>query len=319
MFPMPAAIVCNNVRCNYGNVIAVKDVSFQVAQGEVFGLLGPNGAGKTSILSMLVGIKHPSDGSILIHGLAYSNNRNQIKRLIGYVPQSFAFYPTLTALENLQFFCGIYQILGDAAKKRIQHVLKVVGLTDRAKDIAETYSGGMKRRLNIAIALLHEPKILLMDEPTAGVDPHSRNSIFECIEQLSQAGTTVIYSTHYMEETERLCKNVAIVDQGQIIAMDSPQNLCESIGGAFFQVGIQGENKRFLVDILSHMDFITEVNLKNSSLEITTKEPQKVLQSFLGITDKLNIQISSLNISNPSLETVFLKLTGKELRDQQDG
>ncbi|MBF8263713.1 MAG: transporter-like protein [Parachlamydiales bacterium] len=319
IFAMIPAIVCNNVRCKYRSMIAVQGVSFQVAHGEVFGLLGPNGAGKTSILSMLAGIKYPSDGSIQINGLNYATHRDQIKRLIGYVPQALAFYTRLTGLENLQFFCGIFQIFGDAAKNRIQHVLKVVGLTDRAKDIAETYSGGMKRRLNIAIALLHEPKILLMDEPTAGVDPHSRNSIFECIEQLSRTGTTVIYSTHYMEETERLCKNIAIVDQGQIIAMDSPQNLCESIGGVFFQVGVQGKNRCSLVDILSQMDSIAEVNLKDSLLEITTKEPQKVLQAFMGITDKLDIQISSLNISNPSLETVFLKLTGKGLRDQQDG
>ena len=316
---MLSAIVCNNIHCNYGSVVAVKGVSFQVTQGEVFGLLGPNGAGKSSILSMLAGIKSPSKGSILINGLDYSSHRNQIKRLIGYVPQSFAFYSTLTALENLQFFCGIYQIFGDDAKERIHHVLKVVGLTGREKDIVETYSGGMKRRLNIAIAMLHKPKILLLDEPTAGVDPHSRNSIFECIEQLSKIGTSIVYCTHYMEETERLCKNVAIIDQGQIIAMDSPQNLCESIGGAFFQVNIQGENKHSLTDTLSEIDFITEVNLKDSLLKITTKEPQKALHSFLEIISKLGLQISSLNISNPSLETVFLKLTGKELRDQKEG
>ena len=312
------SVVCNNICCKYGNFLAVKNASFKVGKGEVFGLLGPNGAGKTSILSMLAGIKKPSDGSILINGLDFVIHQYKIKRIIGYVPQSLAFYPTLTAIENLRFFCGIYQIFGHAAKKHIQHVLKVVGLTDRAKDIVKNYSGGMKRRLNIAIGLLHSPKILLLDEPTAGVDPHSRNSIFECIERLSQTGTTVLYTSHYMEEIERLCKEVMIIDQGKIIAMGSPQNLCESIRGTFIQIGIEGENKCSLIDILSKMGSISEINSKDPLLEITTKKPQKVLHSFFEIAGQLNIQVSSLNISKPSLETVFLKLTGKGLRDQKD-
>ena len=313
---MSLAIECKNVYCNYRGIAAIKDISFRVAQGEIFGLLGPNGAGKTSILSILAGIKRPSSGSILLNGINRTTHQEEIKKILGYVPQSLAFYPTLTALENLQFFCGIYQIVNKLAKQRIHDVLEVVGLLDRAKDIVETYSGGMKRRLNIAIALLHNPKILLLDEPTVGVDPQSRNSIFECIEQLSRAGTAVVYTTHYMEEMERLCKNVAIIDQGRIIAIDTPQNLCSSIGGFYFRIGIQGENKHTLIDILSKLDTISKVDLQDSLLEITAKDPQKILSTVLNTADKLGLQISTLNISNPSLETVFLKLTGKALRDQ---
>jgi ABC-2 type transport system ATP-binding protein len=313
---MSLAIECKNVHYSYQGIAAVKDVSFQAARGEVFGLLGPNGAGKTSILSLLAGIKYPSSGSILLNGFDTAARHEEVKKVLGYVPQSLAFYPTLTALENLQFFCGMYQIFGQVSKRRIHEALEVVGLADRAKDIVGTYSGGMKRRLNIAIGLLHKPKILLLDEPTVGVDPHSRNSIFECIEQLSESGTTVVYTTHYMEEIERLCKHVAILDQGKVIALDTPQNLCASIGGMFFQISIQGEKKRSLADVLSQVDSIAEVNLKDTLLEITAKEPQKILPTILNTADKLNIQISSLNISQPSLETVFLKLTGKGLRDQ---
>ena len=315
---MTLAIRCKNVYFNYRGITVIKGVSFDVGEGEIFGLLGPNGAGKTSILSMLAGIKRPSSGVILLNGIDRTTHQEEIKRVLGYVPQSLAFYPTLTALENLQFFCGMYQIFGDFAKKRIQDVLEVVGLSDRANHIVETYSGGMKRRLNIAIGLLHNPKILLLDEPTVGVDPHSRNSIFECIEQLSQTGTTVIYTTHYMEEIERLCKNVAILDQGHITAMDTPQNLCSSMGGSSFYISIQGENKRTLLDILSGMDSVFKVTVKDSLFEVVTSEPQKILSTILNAADKLSIQISTLNISKPSLETVFLNLTGKGLRDQEE-
>lgn len=315
---MTQAIICENVSSNYNGVQAVDSVSFKIPRKQIFGLLGPNGAGKTTILSMLAGIKKPSSGNVFINGLDISTHRDSVKKSIGYVPQSLAFYPTLTGLENLQFFCGIYQILGKEAEKRIQRVLEVVGLTDRAKDIVETYSGGMKRRLNIAIGLLHNPEILLLDEPTVGVDPHSRNSIFECIEDLSRNGTTVVYTTHYMEEMERLCQNVAILDQGKVLAMDNPKKLCESIGGAYLRIGIQGENKNSLVNFLSQMESTIEVNLKDSLLEFSSREPQVALHSFLNFSNRQGIQISSLNISEPSLETVFLKLTGKGLRDKED-
>jgi ABC-2 type transport system ATP-binding protein len=312
---MKPMISCKNACYSYGNTRVVKGVFFEIPKGEIFGLLGPNGAGKTTILSMLAGIKKPSSGKIVIQGLDMSNHLNEIKKNIGYVPQSFAFYPTLTGFENLKFFCGIYQIFGKTAEKRIHHVLEIVQLTDRKADVVDTYSGGMKRRLNIAIGLLHEPQILLLDEPTAGVDPHSRNSIFECIKHLSQTGTTVIYTTHYMEEMERLCQRVAILNQGQVIAMDSPKNLCALLGGGFFQFDVQGENKESLVEYLSQMDFTIEVSLKNSLLEVCSRELQKALHITFNASDRLGVQISSLRISKPSLETLFLKLTGKELRD----
>lgn len=308
-------IECKNLACHYDKNVVIDDLSLGVSQGEIFGLLGPNGAGKTTFLSMLAGIKSPSKGSIFISGINRSTGGDEIKKILGYVPQSLAFYPTLTALENLQFFCGIYQIHGKAAKNRIHEVLEVVGLSDRANDIAEVYSGGMKRRLNIAIGLLHNPKVLLLDEPTVGVDPHSRYSIFECIKKLARQGVTIVYTTHYMEEIERLCNRVAIIDGGKLIALDTPHNLCLSVGGSVFHLNIQGENKHSLIEFLSSLESVLKVNLRESRLEIKANDSKKTFKSILEASDRFNIEISNLHVSNSSLETVFLELTGRGLRD----
>lgn len=216
------AINAQNLCKVYGEITAVADVSLQVNSGEIFGILGPNGAGKTTTLSMLTGILPPSGGSIAFDNGKVQAGQDEAKRLIGFVPQSLALYTTLTGRDNLTFFGRMYGLRGAVLRARIKRVLDIIGLTERADDVVDTYSGGMKRRLNIGVSLLHEPKVLFLDEPTVGVDPQSRNAIFEAIEAMNEAGLTVIYTTHYMEEAQRLCDRIAIMDQGKIIALDTP-------------------------------------------------------------------------------------------------
>ena len=221
-----------NLRKSYPNGYeAVKGLDFNIRRGEIFGFLGPNGAGKTTTISMLSGLQPPTSGQIIFDGLDTRSKRNlkQVKRQIGLVPQELALYPTLSAYDNLTFFGRIYSLSGKKLKQRVQSTLEMVGLADRAGDAVKTFSGGMKRRINIAAALLHEPQILFLDEPTVGVDPQSRNAIFESIEQLNRDGMTILYTTHYMEEAQRLCDRVAIIDNGQIVACDTTSALIRSI------------------------------------------------------------------------------------------
>lgn len=312
---MDQAIVVDKLKKNYGELVAVNELSFSVKKGELFGLLGPNGAGKTTTLSMLTGIIQPTGGSLNILGLDVGKDIDKIKKLIGYVPQSLALYPTLTAKDNLSFFCGIYGLSGNLAKERIQMVLETVKLTDRANDIVETFSGGMKRRLNIAVGLLHQPQVLFLDEPTVGIDPQSRNAIFDAIEELQKNGVTIIYTTHYMEEAQRLCQRVAIMDKGQVIALDSPSSLCQSVGKAYFRVETSAGDSAALLSDLGKASSIREASIKENALEVSAVNLQEALISFMRMAHENNVQILSLKIFEPTLETVFLKLTGKDLRD----
>ncbi|WP_395141746.1 ABC transporter ATP-binding protein [Armatimonas sp.] len=207
-----------NLTKRYGERVAVDRLSLSVKRGERFGLLGPNGAGKTTTISMLVGALKPDSGEILFNGEPLAGESDPLKRKIGYVPQELALYDDLTAVENLRFFGAIYGLGGTKRNERVEASLELAGLTDRAKNKVRTFSGGMKRRLNLAAALLHEPELLVLDEPTVGVDPQSRNAIFEALEKLAAQGITLLYTTHYMEEVERLCERIAIMDQGQIVA-----------------------------------------------------------------------------------------------------
>src|SRR4051812_14226527 len=209
------------LRKAYGNLIAVDGISFEVAKGETIGLLGPNGAGKTTTVSMIAGLLAPDQGQVQIDGAQVTGDTNPVKRKIGLVPQDLALYEELPAMANLDLFAALYDISGTAARKAIAEALELVGLKDRAHDKVGTFSGGMKRRLNLAAALLHDPSVLLLDEPTVGVDPQSRNAIFDNLETLKARGKTLVYTTHYMEEAERLCDRIVIVDHGQVIANDT--------------------------------------------------------------------------------------------------
>lgn len=291
-----------DLRKSFGSLTAVDGVHFEVRKGETFGLLGPNGAGKSTTINMLVGAIVPDAGTITFEGGIPAGTKES-KNLVGVAPQALALYDDLSAEENLAFFGAMYGLGGAAVGKRVDHCLALAQLQDRRKDRAGTFSGGMKRRLNIAVALMHEPQIVLFDEPTAGVDPQSRNHIFEAIEALKRQGVTILYTTHYMEEAERLCDRVAIMDHGKILAVDTVEGLIRGHGD---RAKIVAE----LSEPVSSLDGI-EGELEGNVLTITTDEPMKELAKIAG----MNLPLSTLNLERSDLETVFLNLTGRTLRD----
>ena len=223
---------CTDLHKSYGSLKAVDGISFEIRAGETYGLLGPNGAGKTTVISIIAGVLEADTGAVALEGLPMGPSALDAKALIGYVPQDVALYPDLTARENLRFFASLYKLDRAEAKARVAEVLDVVGLSERADEQVKKYSGGMKRRLNIAVGLIHRPQLLILDEPTVGVDPQSRNSILDSIEALSSEGMAVLYTTHYMEEAERLCDRIGIVDRGALVVEGTPQQLKASVGGS---------------------------------------------------------------------------------------
>jgi len=239
----------------------------------------------------------------------------EVKRRIGLVPQDLALYPTLSARDNLLFFGRIYRLKGSDLRQRVADALKMVGLSDRAGDAVETFSGGMKRRVNIAAGLLHRPEVLFLDEPTVGVDPQSRNFIFENVESLNHDGLTVLYTTHYMEEAQRLCDRVAIIDQGQIIALDTPKALIDSLGGGIIHLGVPPEMPGSLIADVERLPDVQGVAHTDGKLEITAQHAQHALISVIAVFNEADVSIISLEILEPNLETVFLHLTGKRLRN----
>ncbi len=294
-------ISAENLHKSYNGLTAVDDVSFDVAPGEIFGLLGPNGAGKTTTINMMVGALRPDKGQVAING--GNPLQGKVRVDIGYAPQSLALYDRLTAEENLTFFGRLYRLGGGRLKERVSWALDFSGLTDRRKALAATFSGGMKRRLNLAVALVHDPPVLLLDEPTVGVDPQSRNMIFESIEQLRQNGKTIVYTTHYMEEAERLCDRVAIIDHGKILAMDTVAALTEKHGGASVIDAVLTEPPANLAGLPGHID--------GNRLRIETGYPMKILAEL----SNAGIGFIEVKVERPNLEMVFLNLTGRTLRD----
>lgn len=308
-------IVARDLYKSYGNTHAVQGVSFEISRGEIFGLLGPNGAGKTTTISMLTGLIEPTSGTVQVDGENVDQRARVMKAKLGLVPQELALYPTLTAFDNLVFFGRIYGLKGKQLKTRVDAVLEMVGLVDRAKDTIETFSGGMKRRINIAAGLVHEPEILFLDEPTVGVDPHSRNAIFESIEALKQSGLSILYTTHYMEEAQRLCDRVAIVDHGRIIGLDSPKEMIRSLGGGIIRMGLHDTHVDAVRQRGSEHPAIRTISRVDNELIIEPHHAKDALMGLLEITNQLDCRITSLEILEPNLETVFLRLTGKSLRD----
>ncbi len=319
----------------YGNFLALKGIGFSVEEGEIFGLLGPNGAGKTTAISILTGVTPPTSGTARICGLDVFKNPLEVKRKIGLVPQDLALYPTLSARANLYFFGSIYGLQGAELKDRVEDVLDMVALTDRANEPIEKYSGGMKRRVNIAAGLVHQPDLLFLDEPTVGVDPQSRNHIFESVLKLNREhGMTIIYTSHYMEEVELLCKRVAIVDQGVIIALDTVENLVAMLGGGIIQVGLRRWDDE-LIERMSNLpavrcaslvplaegsqtasaDLHTIAPVESRLVKIEAENSHQAVVNVIEFLNQSDIQISSLDILEPNLESVFLHLTGKKLRE----
>lgn len=313
---MPSSVIeINGLVKKYGDRVAVQDVSFSVPEGEIFGLLGPNGAGKTTILSVLATLLTPDEGRVTIAGHDLIREADQVKPLIGFVPQELALYPTLSAWDNLVFFGRIYGLKGPVLRERIAAVLALVGLSERARDAVQTFSGGMKRRLNIAAGLIHQPRILFLDEPTVGVDPQSRNFIFEHVERLKAEGMTILYTTHYMEEAERLCDRVAIMDEGRLLALNTPKGLISLLGGGVIHVGLSSDAAKTLLPSVRTLPHVRAVSPQDGRLKIETSDARQALLKLIELCNARNVPILSLEVLEPNLESVFLHLTGKHLRD----
>jgi ABC-2 type transport system ATP-binding protein len=308
-------LVVEDLWKSYAQTVALRGLTFEISKGEFFGLLGPNGAGKTTTIGLLSGLIEPTRGHISIDGVDLFSRPMEAKAKLGLVPQSFALYPTLCAHDNLVFFGRIYGLKGKRLKERMARVLEIVELTDRANQPVATFSNGMKRRLNIAVGLLHEPEILILDEPTVGVDPQSRNAILESIRSLNQSGVTVLYTTHYIEEAQRLCDRVAIIDQGQIIALDSPARLIRDLGKANihmeFNIGIDPK----LLGQLEHIGLVRVVDDQRRKVHVETNRIDEASRELLELMKTRDGLIKTLDISEPNLETVFIHLTGRNLRD----
>ena len=309
-----------NLTKKYGDYPAVNDINLAIQEGEIFGLLGPNGAGKTTTISLITGLLKPTSGSIMVDGLDLQTHTNAVKAKLGLVPQELALYPTLSARDNLDFFGSIYGLKGRELRERVDAMLAMVELTDRANEAVKNYSGGMKRRVNIAAGLLHQPEVLFLDEPTVGVDPQSRNAIFEAVEDLNQAGMTVIYTTHYMEEAQRLCHRVAIIDEGQIIALDTPHALISSLGGGILVLSLEDPDTdpkgvQKVIDRVVELPSVKATTRDDGHFKIETRRFQEALMDILEITNQLDVRITAMEKWEPNLESVFLHLTGKKLRE----
>ncbi len=299
----------------FGDVLAVAEVSFEIAPGETYGLLGPNGAGKTTSISMIAGLLEPDTGRITVDGTEVTTRSVEPKRAIGLVPQDLAIYPDLTARENLRFFGRLYGMDRRHLSRRVDEVLEVIGLADRADDRAKEYSGGMKRRLNIGIGLLHRPKLLILDEPTVGVDPQSRNAILESIEHLSDQGMAVLYTTHYMEEAERLCRRVGIIDQGRVMAEGTRRELVEMVGQKDrIRVNAVGALVAAAAGLRT-IPGIDQVTVGDGTMELLVGDAGSVLAPVMAEMARAEVAVTAVTIDEPDLEAVFLHLTGKALRD----
>jgi len=300
----------------FQNITAVNDISFDVKEGEIFGLLGPNGAGKSTTLSMFATLLNPSGGKATINSFDIVHQRDKVRNSIGMVFQDPTLDDELTAYENLDFHGRLYGVPRDIRKKKITELLKLVELDSRKNFQVKTFSGGMKRRLEIARGLLHEPKILFLDEPTLGLDPQTRNSLWDYIDKLNkEKGLTIILTTHYMEEADKLCHRVAIIDNGKIIVIDTPENLKNKIGGEI--ITLETSNSKNLSDLLEKCKWCENVRKHDGSVTINVKNADKRVADVIKIAEKDKIKISSITIHKPSLEDVFLYYTGKTIREQE--
>lgn len=299
----------SQLRKTYDKKQALQDVTFSLKAGTCFGFLGPNGAGKSTTMKILTGIVKPDSGSVKLFGQDITLNPSAVSEFIGYVPQDITLYEKLNAYDNLEFFGQSYGVKGSELKKRIHEVLEKTGLLDRANDGVHTYSGGMKRRINIAAALLHRPKLLILDEPTVGIDPQSRNHVFEMIRDLNNEGVTIIYSTHYMEEVEVLCDQVAIMDQGTVKANGPLGELLENYGQKAIYLEVPGMNEP------PQDADVKKIQKEGSGWILETEKVSAVMQRLLNMGAQQRWEVKQLEVVRPSLENVFLRVTGNSLRD----
>lgn len=309
-------IRAEQIKKNFGNIQAVDGINLEIKEGEIVGLLGPNGAGKSTTISMISTLYKPTSGMLYFDGKDIIKEPKWIKPHLGYVPQEIALYDSLSGFENLKYFGGLYGLSGSELKKRISSVSEIIGIDDRLKDKVSQYSGGMKRRINIGVALLHQPKLIIMDEPTVGIDPQSRNHILETVKRLNQEGMTVIYTSHYMEEVEAICKNVYIMDHGKVIAEGTQDALIEqSQSHTSIRLKFDKEAMSYMNDIkqISHVMAINKESENEISLLVSGNgnSQKEVIHAVMG----MDLGLVSFDVTKPNLEQVFLKLTGRGLRD----
>jgi ABC-2 type transport system ATP-binding protein len=306
---------CRGLRRAFGAIQAVDGIGFEIGAGETYGLLGPNGAGKTTTISMVAGLLRPDDGEVTVAGTAMTPSAVRAKAAVGLVPQELAIYPDLTARENLAFFARLYGLTPDQRRDRIAEVLAVIGLDERADDRADGFSGGMKRRLNIGIGLLHRPRLLILDEPTVGVDPQSRNAILESVEALATEGMAVLYTTHYMEEAERLCDRIGIVDQGRIVAEGTRAELVATIASQdLVRLQVAGDLHRSAA-ALGELGSVGSVDVDGDRVVCLLPGAASALPTLLATVAGTGATVTGVEVRVPDLEDVFLHHTGRALRD----
>jgi ABC-2 type transport system ATP-binding protein len=309
------AISVNNLHKNFGDLKAVDGVSFEVQHGEIFSLLGPNGAGKTTTISMLSCLLRPDEGDALVNGHSIRSDQMGVKAVLGVVPQEIALYNDLSARENLTFWGKMYGLRGAPLRARVDEVLEIIGLTDRARDRVGKYSGGMKRRVNIAVALLHKPQVIFMDEPTVGIDPQSRRNILDSVVALKNEGMTVLYTTHYMEEAQELSDHIAIMDSGKIIAYGTHSDLVRIVGQLDrITLTINVESGR-VMEAWKLAQGVKQVSAEDGTLTVLAEDSNQVLPRLFEAASAQGARITSVDIQEPNLEAVFLHLTGKALRE----
>ena len=299
----------------YDDNIAVDNISLSIEEGEIYGILGPNGAGKSTAISLICSLLFPNSGEIKILGEDIRKNSISIKRNIGLVPQNIALYRQFTAYENVKFFGELYGLRGKRLKEAIDNALEFTGLLDIKKKKAEKFSGGMLRRLNIACAIVHNPKILIMDEPTVGIDPQSRNNIMQAVKKLNENGVTIIYTTHYMEEAEALCSKIAIIDKGKIIVEGNKEELKDIVSDKkILNIGVDNIYKVDL-ESLRNIEGVIDISVDNNNINITSSKDVNNLSKIIKEISNEDLKINDLGFKEITLETVFLSLTGKKLRD----
>ena len=301
-----------NIKKNFGKLAALDNVNLNIKSGEFFGILGPNGAGKTTLMNIIIGYLSCHEGKVTLHDEEITTDNISIRKKFGYVPQDISLYQELSAEKNLKIFGELYNLTGSELSERIGEVMELVQLSERSKDKVKTFSGGMKRRLNLAVSLLHKPEILLCDEPTVGVDPQSRNAIFNMLADINKKGTTVIYTTHYMEEAERLCSRIAIIDAGKIIAEGK---LHELIALLDQQQTIKIRKTADTSEVISQLEKYGKVLEEDYTYELMLNESYKLDSNLILTIEQTGIPLANIEISGASLEDVFLTMTGRSLRD----
>ncbi|MFH1436807.1 MAG: ABC transporter ATP-binding protein, partial [Pseudomonadota bacterium] len=301
---------------------AVDRLNFSIGSAAIFGILGPNGAGKTTTLMMLCGLLEPSKGTIRFYRGGDPVNGREIKRMIGFVPQDLALYLKLTARENLRYFAGLYGMHGESLARRVDELLELVGLRERADELVNHYSSGMKRRLNLAVGLIHEPMIIFLDEPTVGIDPQSRNCIFESVSELKNKGATILYTTHYMEEANKLCDRIAIMDRGKILLEGRPSELVGRFGLGRLVFKTDAAVPGSFIKALAALDSVHNTDQSPKRLTINTagnaEENVRIIEDILKVAAQHGVDMSLINIVEPTLESLFLDITGRDFRDSED-